>query len=164
MTLRYIFYCHCFKIFFAKVNCLFEESICSISSSSDERAKEGPKKAKEKTNPKKKATSTKEKVNPKKKACVTVKRPAKKSSGSQQSSGAKPYLVMFYKSSGKCAIRQGTGAKKQLFQFGGKDFNEEDLRDIAKTAISNIINNTLDENTVRQFVDDEVSKLARDVN
>ena len=71
---------------------------------------------------------------------------------------------MFYKSSGKCAIRQGTGAKKQLFQFGGKDFNEEDLRDIAQTAISNIINNTLDENTVRQFVDDEVSKLARDVN
>ena len=94
-----------------------------------------------------------------------MKKPAAKSLSKQSSGERQPYLVLFYRPSGKCAIRQNYGgAKKQLFQFGGKDFDENDLRNIAKTAIANIINNTLDETCVRQFVDDEVSKLVRDVD
>lgn len=94
-----------------------------------------------------------------------MKKPAAKSLSKQSSGERQPYLVLFYRPSGKCAIRQNYGgAKKQLFQFGGKGFDENDLRNIAKTAIANIINNTLDETSVRQFVDDEVSKLVRDVD
>ena len=54
--------------------------------------------------------------------------------------------------------------KNNCFSLGEKGFDENDLRNIAKTAIANIINNTLDETSVRQFVDDEVSKLVRDVD
>lgn len=159
------------KIFLPTPICFFEDSICSISSSSDEPTEKDGKKTIDDSKPKKKPALAMKKPAAlatdgkgiKKDECM--KKPAAKSLSKQSSGERQPYLVLFYRPSGKCAIRQNYGgAKKQLFQFGGKGFDENDLRNIAKTAIANIINNTLDETSVRQFVDDEVSKLVRDVD
>ena len=91
----------------------------------------------------------------KEKPCV--KKPAKKSLV------AKPCLVMFYKASGKAAIRNCSSGK-QLFQFGGSQYDEEDLRTIAKNATARMLNRTIDASALKQFVDDEVSNLIRNVD
>jgi hypothetical protein len=64
--------------------------------------------------------------------------------------GTRCYLKMFYSKTGKAALRQGYGAKRQVFQFGSSAYTRDRLFEILdKNIIPKLIEGTLKEDAAR---------------
>ena len=69
------------------------------------------------------------------------------------------FACMFYKSSGKMALRAKTGDKGQLFQFGSQELSREDLQKIADRCIQQLEARTLNRLTGKAWCEQEVHTL-----
>ena len=70
----------------------------------------------------------------------------------------KLYKVMFYKKTGKAAIRQATGEKRQIMQFGGVTYHRDFLVNVARSTVEALTHKGLPEANCVTFAHNLLTK------
>ena len=66
---------------------------------------------------------------------------------------------MYYKNSGKCAIRRAYGSGTQMFQFGGATHDKDVLMGIAAECIVKLVAGEISEDDAKSWCDNRVTTL-----
>ena len=90
-----------------------------------------------------------------------VKRPASASSCAPlppvSEEHVRKYTCMYYKASGKAALRQCFGAKKQLFQFGSKAVSQSQLQSVGRACCAQLTEGKILEEQAKAWCEEKLS-------
>ena len=67
------------------------------------------------------------------------------------------YTCMYYKASGKAALRQCFGNKKQLFQFGSKAFSKSQLQEVGRACCAQLTEGKILEEQAKAWCEEKLS-------